>query len=147
MAAFFAIALLLGGGCGSNERNHVRITNAQAVALGTPIDNTILPADLPTRFVLVLVSDCSSCTSTILDLEKTPASPKRLILTAHPSLAEDVRSEWADDTVIVDSNLSVLPQICYRMTPQLFLIEDYAVVDVAIGAVDANKRWLEWSAN
>lgn len=141
-----AATMVLTAGC----MPHATVASAQLrivpnqAPIGTKID---LPEEklANSRWVLMLVSSCRSCSSQILHLAKHRHDLTRVIVVDDPALVGSLQKEWPGIRIIADTNGTILPDYSYGVTPQMFLVEGGAIADEAIGAIDCASKWDMWN--
>lgn len=114
------------------------------VPIGTKV-NVAKDAVMPNRYVLVMVSDCESCSADVLKLSSLPREMPKVVLTIHPELKKRLAAQWKGCAVKSDPEMKLLPSFCYRVTPQLILVNHGLVADSAIGAAESSQKWRAWN--
>jgi hypothetical protein len=97
------------------------------------------------EIVLMVVGDCSSCSSQVLNLKRHSHEIHRFVVTIHSELINSLKKEWPSATVVYDAKRTLLPEYCYTLTPQMFLVKDERILDGAVGAVECESKWDEWN--
>ena len=116
----------------------------QEVPIGTVINVRPL-RQTPNHFVVMVVGDCTSCTSQVLKLRRHKKELARYVVTAHTEAQSTLKREWPGLDVIVDDTRKILPDYCYSVTPQMFLVDGNRIVDGAVGAMDCSAKWDRWN--
>ena len=112
--------------------------------IGTKIATNKLP-NAPKKVALMVVSDCQSCALQVLKLARHPHEVKRFVVTSDPKLVDGLKEEWPGVPVTCDSGHHVLPEYCFEVTPQMFLVSSGRVADEAVGAIQCAEKWDEWN--
>ena len=115
------------------------------IPIGTQIPLSSLPNAASRRVVVMVVSDCSSCSNQVLKLATYRHEVERFVLTADAKLVGNLKKEWPGTPVVCDPNHEILPEYCYAVTPQMFLVEDGRVKQEAVGAIDCASEWDRWN--